>query len=190
MKPSVLVKTLLGLTVTDKEEGESVPKAPKVALIVEDNPDDAAFVAHLLRQERWHCHVESNPTDADAWLRNNACDVIIMDLSFQGDRDGHSYARELSIRPATEHIPIIFNTGFSADLMAKERGDCVIFLGKPPSLEGIRRVLKVANGNGNCKKAPKVQIVVGTWLFWWIGVAVGHGLGRGWLIELIKLLIK
>lgn len=187
MKPQKLLKSVAGLTITDKDDAEA-PK-PKIALIVEDNPDDAAFVAHLLRQEGWSCHAESNPTDADAWLRNNACDLIILDLTFHGDRDGHSYARDLSIRPATEHIPIVFNTGYSADLLAKERGDCVIFLGKPPSLEGIRRVLKVANGNG-CKRPPRIKIVVGTWLFWWIGVAVGHGLGRGWLIELIKLLIK
>lgn len=65
------------------------------ALVVEDDPQIATLVAHLLRREGWAIDISPDGRDALRNIRANAYDVIVLDLMLPVV-NGFEVLRELS----------------------------------------------------------------------------------------------
>ena len=87
----------------------SADQAAERVLIVEDDPDIAALLAHSLRKSGFHA--ESHPTGADILgrIRRDAPDLLLLDLMLPG-LDGREICRLLRADPSTASIPIIMVT--------------------------------------------------------------------------------
>lgn len=180
----------------DLTEGDTktvVPK-PHRALIIEDERGDADWLKHLLRAERWEYEWVRSPKEADEVLKFSTFDIIILDIVFPGDRDGYVYAKELSISPSSENIPVVFVTGAPDTLIRTTKGEYLAHIVKPVSPDGLHRALKVANGlNGSSQPQPKQKIVLGfSATFFVLSAVIGNGLGNGdgWLVRILIKLLK
>jgi DNA-binding response OmpR family regulator len=78
-------------------------------LVVEDDHDIAALIAHYLEKAGWQPQVLSSGADALAAARQAVPDVVILDLMLPG-MDGLEVCRALRAEPATAAIPIIMVT--------------------------------------------------------------------------------
>jgi DNA-binding response OmpR family regulator len=79
------------------------------ALVVDDEPDIRALVAHHLEREGFRVRPVSNGTDALREARAHPPDVIILDLMLPG-MDGLEVCRRLRSDGATANAPIIMLT--------------------------------------------------------------------------------
>lgn len=196
MKPQLrkFAKLLIEWT-EPSTETKAIAARPRKALIVEDCEVDAEVLGHRIRAEGWEFEVASSPKFARIWLESTKFDIIFMDMSFAGDMDGYKFSEELARKKGTENIPIVFVTGFPDALVKKSGGTCVIYIGKPPSMEGMKRVLKIANGvNGHTPPLnPRPRVIISasvTLLLLSFTIGTGFSSGDGWLIKLLITLFK
>jgi len=75
-------------------------------LVVEDEPKIAALICDYLRQSSFAAHTLDNGTEVDGWVRENAPDLVLLDLMLPG-KDGLTVCRELREHSA---VPIIMVT--------------------------------------------------------------------------------
>jgi two-component system response regulator BaeR len=75
-------------------------------LIVEDEPKLAALEADYLKSEGYETHCIANGLDAVPWVRDNAPDLILLDLMLPG-RDGLEICRDVR---SFSDVPIVMVT--------------------------------------------------------------------------------
>jgi CheY-like chemotaxis protein len=93
-------------------------------LVVEDDPDGQAIVAHVLDYLHYEIDVAGNVDEALAFLADHADEyrVAIIDLALPG-RDGWELLSEIKTSPSTEQLPCIAVTAFHS---SKTREDALL----------------------------------------------------------------
>jgi DNA-binding response OmpR family regulator len=81
-------------------------------LMVDDNPEIAEFFEVYLREKRHTCAIINDSGAVLDWLRQNQCEVAIIDLNMK-PVDGISLIAH--IREANSELPIVVFTGFGYD---------------------------------------------------------------------------
>lgn len=104
----------------------------KNLLIVEDDPDNQKLLSMLLRNS-YHVDVCDNAKSFYETLNQETFDIILMDISLNGNKDGLQLSRELKANPKFKTIPIVVLT---AHAFQKDKDDAYnagidLFLTKP-----------------------------------------------------------
>ncbi len=113
--------------------------------IIEDDIDLAEELVFHLQYQGMIVVFFENGTQFDAWLTNNHCDVLILDLNLQGGEDGLAISKRLSIR---EDFRIIMLTARTTSEDRISGFDCGadVYLHKPVNftelVSVIRRLVK------------------------------------------------
>jgi putative two-component system response regulator len=81
-------------------------------LIVDDNLDNLALTAELLRSRNYEAETASSAEAAEEMIRCDPPDLILLDVILPG-RSGYELCRELKDDPATRFIPVVMITGLS-----------------------------------------------------------------------------
>jgi DNA-binding response OmpR family regulator len=81
-------------------------------LIIDDDPAIAKFVVTYLKQKGHSCEALTDGFQTAAWLENNKCDVVVVDLNMP-KVDGISLIT--FIRELNHKLPIIVFTGVGYD---------------------------------------------------------------------------
>jgi signal transduction histidine kinase len=106
-----------------RDDGPAAESAPTTdtstlrVLLIEDNPDDARLMSHLLQRTRARFHVCRVDCLAEARdkLRSESFDAILTDLKLP-DSDGVESV--LAIRQIAADTPLVVLTGLASDLVA------------------------------------------------------------------------
>ena len=101
-------------------------------LVVEDDLENQKFLRILLRKN-FEVEVTDNAADSLILLNNKSFDIILMDISLRGGKDGLQFTRELKLNPLHKSIPII---GLSAHAFQRDKDNAYkagvnLFLTKP-----------------------------------------------------------
>lgn len=104
---------------------------PKL-LVVEDDFENQKFLQIFLKRKFEVQICDSEETFYEK-LNNNAFDIILMDISLRGKKDGLQLTRELRQNPKYQNLPIV---GLSAHAFQKDKDNAYnagvdIFLTKP-----------------------------------------------------------
>jgi DNA-binding response OmpR family regulator len=90
----------------------SAPPQSVEFLMIDDNPEIAEFFAVYLQDKRHTCATINDSGAVLDWLRQNRCEVAIVDLNMK-PVDGISLISH--IREINAHLPIVVFTGFGYD---------------------------------------------------------------------------
>lgn len=107
-------------------------------LIIEDDFQNQKFLKLVLRR-----HFEISVCDSsDAcynFLEKDNFDVILMDISIRGGKNGLELTRELKSSPRYGSLPIICYTGhvYNSDRINALEAGCDIYLSKPSTLQTL-----------------------------------------------------
>ena len=82
------------------------------ALIVDDEPDVAAYQGRVLSDHGWRVRIASNGDQGLALALDEAPDVILLDLMMPGGRGGLNTFMELRRNPMLTSIPVVFVTAY------------------------------------------------------------------------------
>ena len=78
----------------------------KKILVVEDDPATLRLMDYTLRHEGYQVLTASNGLEGLRKARNDAPDLIIMDVMLPG-MDGFEVCHQLRAEPATAHLPVL-----------------------------------------------------------------------------------
>ena len=126
---------------------------PKI-LIVEDDLENQKFLRILLRRN-FDVELCDSAEDTYKILPEKSFDVILMDISLRGNKDGLQLTKELKSHPTYKPIPIV---GLSAHAFARDKDNALkagidVFLTKPVDanylLENLLRVLEKSKANNS-----------------------------------------
>ncbi len=111
-------------------------------LITEDDTENQRFLRMFLRKNFITDICDSDVTLYEN-LRNNAYDVILMDISLKGEKNGLELTKELKADPEFKNIPIVCLTAhaFKADIENAINAGVDIFLTKPVDNHVLMRTL-------------------------------------------------
>ncbi|WP_265130410.1 hybrid sensor histidine kinase/response regulator [Chryseobacterium oranimense] len=116
----VAEEQLTVLPAADPHYFKDKSNTPLKVLVVDDNVINQSLMKHLLSQWNIDFHIASNGLEAVSYLRNNTCDLVLMDIQMP-HMDG--YAATQKIREELRlDIPIIAMT---AHALAGERERCL-----------------------------------------------------------------
>ncbi len=129
-------------------EGKLKPRL----LIVEDDQENQKFLRVFLRKiyELDFC---DSAESFYSMLKENTYNIILMDISLRGDKDGFQLTKELRNNPKFQNIPIV---GLSAHAFQKDKENAYnagvdIFITKPVYghilIESLASVLKKRQGS-------------------------------------------
>jgi serine phosphatase RsbU (regulator of sigma subunit) len=98
----------------------NVPKAPKTlhVLLVEDDPADAFLIRSMLEEARgtsFAANVAGSLRDALAWLSDNPCQAVVLDLSLPDSRGLATFHQLRQHHPA---LPVVVLTGLDDESLA------------------------------------------------------------------------
>ena len=96
------------------------------AVIIDDEPDVAAYQGRILSDHGWRVRIASNGDEGLALALDEAPDVILLDLMMPGGRGGLNTFMELRRNPGLKSIPVVFVTAFPEPDPDDEHG----FLGR------------------------------------------------------------
>lgn len=162
---------------------------PPCALIVEDRRWDAIEMQNKLKDCGWDSVIANGPNSAKDLVASQCFDAVFLDLTFPGEMDGQSYARELNHDRLTRHIPIVVLTG--ANQVDLEPGTYVAYIAKPPTLDAVRKAVNaIGELNGKSKRATPRQLSRTTLLSLSLVFALGILTGNGWLPEFVGQCLK
>ena len=101
-------------------------------LVVDDNADNAAIAAELLRNRGFEVEVAGNGEKALGLVERRRPDVVVLDVMMPG-MDGMQVLERLKSNPRHTHIPIILVTGRGQDedLLAGYRFGADYYIVKP-----------------------------------------------------------
>lgn len=118
-----------------------MPLTHRRILLVEDEPDVAAFLVDLLGLEGWEVDVAANGREALARLERDVYDVVVSDLVMP-EMDGAALYREVA-RQRPELLPrFIFVSGFAdSDLGDFVRQARAPMISKPFRFEEIQQAI-------------------------------------------------
>lgn len=110
---------------------------------MEDDPNSRLLLQHALGSRYRLLYAVSV---AEAWehLEQHAVDLILLDLSLEGDADGLDLTCALREQKEWEHLPIIVTTAyaFTTDREKCLEAGCTEFLSKPLDLQKLRGLLE------------------------------------------------
>lgn len=119
---------------------------PKI-LIVEDDFENQKYLNILLRKE-FEPDVTDNADEAYSLLQKKNYNIILMDISLQGKKDGLQFTRELKADPLFKTIPVV---ALSAHAFPKDKDNAInagveLFFTKP--VDGsllVENLLRIVN---------------------------------------------
>jgi len=114
-------------------------------LVVEDDPDGQAVVAHILDYLHYQIDVAGDGEEATRYLQaaGGAYNAVIIDLALPG-KDGWTLLSEIQADPMTAHIPCLAVTGYHTSKLREEalqRGFTAYFA-KPLDATSFARALE------------------------------------------------
>ncbi len=111
-------------------------------LIVEDDIENVKYLKLLLRNN-FHIETCDNSDDCFAVLNSKNVDVILMDITIHGSKDGLQLTKEIKENPKLKHIPIIAITAhaYQKDKLNAEKAGVDGFLTKPVDGIILRNIL-------------------------------------------------
>ncbi len=111
-------------------------------LITEDDSENQRFLGMFLRKNFITDICDSDITLYEK-LRNNSYDVILMDISLKGEKNGLELTKELKADPEFKDIPIVCLTAhaFKTDIENAINAGVDIFLTKPVDNHVLMRTL-------------------------------------------------
>jgi CheY-like chemotaxis protein len=121
-----------------------LPKAKRI-LIVDDNPELAQSLAHLLEMDGHHPMPATDPLAALELARQSNPEVCILDLELP-IMDGYELAKRLRETPPTEKAMLIALTGYGRDHDARRSKEAGFahHLVKPVDLGKLAKILEQA----------------------------------------------
>lgn len=135
-------------------------------LVVDDNLLSAELLVELLSSRGYHVVSASTAAEAEAQIRKEAPDVILLDVVMPG-KSGYELCHELKNDPATRLIPVVMITGLSAreDRLAGIEAGADDFLTKPINPEElfarVRSLLKLKEFTDELETAESVLCTLG-----------------------------
>ncbi|MBF0310730.1 MAG: response regulator [Magnetococcales bacterium] len=149
--PSALFEALRNLSDPEKSHpfnpaeqnaAPSVDFRGRRLLLVEDNPLNQQVAREFLERLGWRVEVTNHGAEALAWLEDNTCDAVLMDMQMPV-MDGLEATRNLRKRPQCLKLPVIAMT---AAVLPEDRRLCQEagmndFVAKPIDPEELVRVL-------------------------------------------------
>ncbi len=101
-------------------------------LLIEDEPNIAEAIRFLLTRDGMRVTCLADGAGADAALRDERPDIVILDLMLPG-RSGLDILQSIRADPATRGLPVMMLTakGQARDREAAERAGADIFMAKP-----------------------------------------------------------
>jgi CheY-like chemotaxis protein len=84
--------------------------ASRTALIIDDEPDVAAYLASVLIEDGWHVRTAKSGDRGLEMARGDAPDVVLLDLMMPGGRGGLSTFFSLRTDEELQSIPVVFVT--------------------------------------------------------------------------------
>ncbi len=111
-------------------------------LITEDDSENQRFLRMFLQKEFITDICDSDVTFYEN-LRNHKYDVILMDISLKGNKNGLELTKELKADPGFKDIPIVCLTAhaFKTDIENAVNAGVDIFLTKPVDNHVLMRTL-------------------------------------------------
>jgi twitching motility two-component system response regulator PilH len=100
------------------------------ALIIDDEPDVAAYQGRVLSDHGWRVRIASSGDQGLALAVEEIPDVILLDLMMPGGRGGLNTFMEIRKSPSLRSIPVVFVTAYPEP----ELGDKNSFLGRQQRL--------------------------------------------------------
>lgn len=82
------------------------------ALIIDDEPDVAAYQGRILSDHGWRVRIASSGDQGLELALEEAPDVILLDLMMPGGRGGLSTFMELRKNPSLKSVPVVFVTAY------------------------------------------------------------------------------
>jgi twitching motility two-component system response regulator PilH len=82
------------------------------ALIIDDEPDVAAYQGRVLSDHGWQVRIASGGDQGLALALEETPDVILLDLMMPGGRGGLNTFMELRRNPSLASIPVVFVTAY------------------------------------------------------------------------------
>jgi CheY-like chemotaxis protein len=110
-----------------------VPEAAgRLALIVEDNPDNMLLMKAVLRRAGYRTEGARTAAEAEARLQVSLPDVILMDIQLPGE-DGLTLTRRLRADARTAAVPVIALTAHAMadDQVRAQEAGCDGYITKP-----------------------------------------------------------
>lgn len=104
----------------EQAPARSVDDAAFRVLVVDDDPDIAAFLVHLLQKEGIHADSAADGNDALKQILSRAPDLVLMDVMMPGP-DGFDICRRLKAEPSTALVPVVLVTALD-DRSSRVRG--------------------------------------------------------------------
>jgi putative two-component system response regulator len=135
-------------------------------LVVDDNLLSAELLVELLSGRGYHVMAASTAAEAEAQIRKEAPDVILLDVVMPG-KSGYELCHELKNDPATRLIPVVMITGLSAreDRLAGIEAGADDFLTKPINPEElfarVKSLLKLKEFTDELETAESVLCTLG-----------------------------
>ena len=135
-------------------------------LVVDDNQMNAELLKQMLASRGYHTVAVQNAADAEAEIRREAPDLILLDVIMPG-KTGYELCRELKENPQTRLIPIVMITGLSAreDRVKGIEAGADDFLTKPISAEElyarVSSLLKLKEFTDELESADSVLCTLG-----------------------------
>jgi CheY-like chemotaxis protein len=127
----------------------NVPAAPeimgnKAVLIVEDDLINQTTIKRFIGN-RYSTLVTDSSDDVLEKLNKNKVDIILMDISIKGKRNGLELTKELKASKEFSHIPIIAVTAhaFDEDKQNALEAGCDSYLAKPFTKEALLEMIAV-----------------------------------------------
>lgn len=135
-------------------------------LVVDDNRDNAFVTRELLQSDGYEVQTAENAARAEALIRQNPPDVILLDVVMPG-RSGIELCRELKSNAETRLIPIVMVTGLTErdDKIRAIEAGADDFLNKPIFPEElfarVRSLVKLKEFTDELESAEDVLCTLG-----------------------------
>lgn len=122
--------------------GDSQQPSPQIVLVVEDDDLTIEFMRTILKSQYT---IRTAASSAEAWevLRAHQVDLIIMDISINGDQSGLELTRDIRRSPGHADIPIVVLTAhaFEEDRMRSLEAGCDVYVRKPIKSTELRAII-------------------------------------------------
>ncbi len=111
---------------------EIVEKKDAVILIVEDDEINQVTIRKLI-ENKYRTLITDSSDKAMELLKTNKVDLILMDISIKGTKNGLELTKELKVSKEFSHIPIITVTAhaFEQDRLNALEAGCNVYISKP-----------------------------------------------------------
>jgi len=120
-------------------------------LIVEDDKFNKEILKRIL-DKKYKTHTAESAEEAYEVLKKNEVDLILMDISIQGKKDGLELTKELKATKKYLHIPVIAVTAHAGneDQWNALTAGCDDYLAKPFSMDQLfKKIEKFVNAGNN-----------------------------------------